>query len=159
MFKFSALPNRWRRVTAPVLASAWMPPAYWTRWVLMARLTMPRIRPITLGRMAKSNRRRPGPDHHPVLHLTDRHRVPMCSRGPCRWLVKNLGGLLFSALDSVLTFRDYYRFPIVYAGPDWAQCLRRDYRFCREVFKRARKIYQRALNRPPDLHAPFRQID
>ena len=37
MFKFSALPKRWMRVSAPVLAVPCVCPAFCTRWVAITR--------------------------------------------------------------------------------------------------------------------------
>ncbi|MST95429.1 MAG: hypothetical protein EXS33_09230 [Pedosphaera sp.] len=40
------------------------------------------------------------------LFVIDLHRAQLRDRVPARWLVKDLGGLLFSALDCGLTRRD-----------------------------------------------------
>jgi len=46
------------------------------------------------------------PDWHKV-YLIDLHRVQLRKRTPKRWIVKDLAGLFFSAMDIGLTSRDY----------------------------------------------------
>ena len=51
------------------------------------------------------------------LVLIDLHRMQIRRRTPMRWIVKDLGGLYFSAMDATgLTSRDLYRFIVAYSG-------------------------------------------
>lgn len=77
----------------------------------------------------------------PFLNLIDLHRAQVRSAVPCRWLVKDLGGLLFSALEKDITKRDLLRFVKKYKGE--LMSLRTDKVFWSKVIVRARKLYVR----------------
>jgi heptose I phosphotransferase len=79
-----------------------------------------------------------------ALHLIDLHRVQERRAVPARWLIKDLGGLLFSALDAGLTRRDLLRFVEHYRERPW-----------REVLKRERKFWLRVWNNAVALYRPF----
>ena len=81
------------------------------------------------------------------LYLIDLHRVQIRKSVPTRWLIKDLGGLLFSAMDSGLTSSDLIRFLRVY-HPDYQQILRKKNGFWRKVYKNARTLYQGYHQRP-----------
>lgn len=91
----------------------------------------------------------------PMLHLIDLHRVQIRERVPLRWLVKDLGGLLFSALDIGLTFRDYCRFLREYTGSDLRHLLRKDSLPLGRIIDRAVGIYRRDFGRTPALPRAF----
>ena len=77
--------------------------------------------------------------HESALSLIDLHRAQLRKRVPRRWLVKDLGGLLFSALEKPISRRDLFRFVRSYSGS--LATLRRDRAFWRAVIKRARNLY------------------
>jgi heptose I phosphotransferase len=82
------------------------------------------------------------PQQHPLnLHLIDLHRVQFRDKVPFRWQVKDLGGLLFSAMDIGLTDRDRQLFVEAYTGLDQAQTCKKDARLWRAVQQNADKLY------------------
>ena len=74
------------------------------------------------------------------LYLIDLHRAQLRRRVPRRWLVKDIGGLYFSAMDIGLTRRDLFRFVRDYSGLPLRDALRDD--FWRDVQARADKLYR-----------------
>ena len=76
----------------------------------------------------------------PQLNLIDLHRAQLRRKVPKRWLVKDLGGLLFSALEKGLTRRDLLRFIRIYSGG--LDRLRTDKGFWRDVVERACRLYE-----------------
>lgn len=94
-------------------------------------------------------------DEHQDLRLIDLHRAQIRSRVPDRWLVKDLGALLFSAFDRQLTRRDLLRFLRVYRGEDWRTSLRQQRGFWRRVMSRARQLY---LQDHPTLPDALREL-
>jgi heptose I phosphotransferase len=81
------------------------------------------------------------------IYLMDLHRVEQRDRLPSRWAVKDIAGLLYSALfDSkgiVLNRSDMIRFIEAYTGESWREALagRRD--FWRRVLQRIMRTYKR----------------
>lgn len=89
------------------------------------------------------------------LPLIDLHRSQIRAKVPRRWLVKDLGALLFSAVDCEITDRDLVAFLRVYLGPSWKSQLSSDAEFWREVLSRAGKFYQRHREKPMVLPGLF----
>lgn len=87
----------------------------------------------------------------PELYLIDLHRVQMRERVPRRWLVKDLGGLLFSALDAGLTSRDLLRFLALYRNRPWRDARQADPELWRQVARNAADLYARLRRRPAPL--------
>jgi heptose I phosphotransferase len=85
------------------------------------------------------------------LVLIDLHRVQARERVPERWLVKDLGGLLFSALDAGLTRRDLLRFIEAYRETPWREVLAREDAFWRKVRMNAARLYRPFHRREPPL--------
>lgn len=85
------------------------------------------------------------------LVLIDLHRVQMRDRVPERWLVKDLGGLLFSALDAGLTRRDLLRFIEAYCETSWREVLAREPGLWMMVRKNALRLYRSFHHREPPL--------
>jgi len=85
------------------------------------------------------------------LHLIDLHRLQQRPTVPRRWLVKDLGSLVFSALDVGLTSADCARYLRVYLGSDWSASLRKNHKLWQAIIKRACKLYQRFHNKAPKL--------
>jgi heptose I phosphotransferase len=85
----------------------------------------------------------------PVLSLIDLHRAQLRHTLPVRWRVKDISGLLFSAMDIGLTSRDLARFMQIYSGKTLRQTLADDNKFWRQVLKRANKMYLEANSQLP----------
>lgn len=85
----------------------------------------------------------------PSLILIDLHRMQKRARVPRRWLVKDLAGLLFSALDAPLNPRDCLRFLRTYRGEDWRASLKRERALWEAVHREAVRLYQNFHHRPP----------
>jgi hypothetical protein len=75
------------------------------------------------------------------LSLIDLHRVQLRRRTPERWIVKDIGGLYFSAMRIGLTRRDIYRFMIAYRGKPLRATLTADARFWSRCRLRAWSLY------------------
>lgn len=91
------------------------------------------------------------PDDALDLVLIDLHRVQIRAEVPKRWRVKDLGGLLFSALDAGLTRRDLLRFLAAYREQPWREVLRHEPGFWRKVGKNAERLYRPFHHREPPL--------
>lgn len=87
------------------------------------------------------------------LYLVDLHRAHLRAVAPRRWVVKDIGGLYFSAHDIGLTRRDVLRFMRFYRGKSLRETLGDDAAFWRDCKARARQIYMRYLKREP--HFPL----
>lgn len=83
------------------------------------------------------------------LTLIDLHRVQMRPCVPERWLVKDLGGLLFSAMDAGITRRDLLRFIQAYRQRPWRKVLESEGPFWRKVWKNAVRLYRPFHHREP----------
>jgi len=83
------------------------------------------------------------------IYLLDLHRAQIRKRVPWRWLVKDIGGLYFSALDIGLSRRDVFRFMRAYGQKPLRRLLAEDGDFWRAVARRARQIYVRDHRREP----------
>ncbi len=78
----------------------------------------------------------------PVLHLIDLHRAQIRHNVPRRWIVKDLGSLLFSAFEKNLTKRDLLRFVRVYSNRPLREVLVTDSEFWDDVIARAIKLWR-----------------
>lgn len=87
----------------------------------------------------------------PRLNVIDLHRVQIRSAVPERWLVKDLGGLLFSTFDIGLSRRDWFRFLREYRQEPLRVVLTEQHAFWSKVLTRALQIYQRDFGRLPSL--------
>jgi heptose I phosphotransferase len=90
------------------------------------------------------------------LVLIDLHRVQIRPRVPTRWLVKDLGGLLFSAFDAGLTLRDLLRFIEAYREEPWRKVLEHEGPFWHQVWLNAVHLYRPFHRREPPLTLPRR---
>ena len=77
------------------------------------------------------------------LFLVDLHRAQIRAKTPQRWVVKDIGGLYFSAADIGLTKRDVLRFISVYSNKSLRRSLSEDSEFWASVKQRAANIYRR----------------
>ena len=73
--------------------------------------------------------------------LIDLHRTQLRKKTPLRWLIKDIGSLLFSAMDIGLTKADKIRFVKNYYNTDLRQLTESDIKFWFDVQKRAKKLY------------------
>ena len=76
-----------------------------------------------------------------TLYLIDLHRVQMRAKTPMRWMVKDISGLYFSAMDIGLTGRDILRFLACYFDQPWREVIASKQRFLKRVEKRAICLY------------------
>ncbi len=86
----------------------------------------------------------------PQLHLIDLHRAQIRKHIPRRWLIKDLSGLWFSAMDCGLTRRDLLRFIKFYAADNNLPSFN-DKRFWRQVEEKAVKLYHKTFKHSPML--------
>jgi heptose I phosphotransferase len=83
------------------------------------------------------------------LYLMDLHRAQIRGQVPRRWLIKDLGGLYYSALDIGLGRRDILRFVRAYGGRPLRELFGADRSFWQAVRNRAGQIYRRDHGREP----------
>lgn len=76
------------------------------------------------------------------LVVIDLHRALVKSRLGTRWIIKDLAGLWFSAMDAGLTQRDLLRFVRAYRQDSLRQILCSETPFWRAVLQRALKLYR-----------------
>lgn len=74
------------------------------------------------------------------LFLIDLHRVQIRKKVPQRWLIKDLSGLYFSAMQIGLSKRDFYRFIKIYQGQPLRECFQQRTKFWNKVEHKANKI-------------------
>jgi heptose I phosphotransferase len=77
------------------------------------------------------------------LVVIDLHRALVKQRLALRWIVKDIAGLWFSAMDAGLTQRDLLRFLRAYRQDDLRTLLPREAGFWRDVEARALALYRR----------------
>ena len=85
------------------------------------------------------------------ITLMDLHRAQLRWRVPERWLVKDLGGLLFSCLNLDFNRRDFYRFLKIYFGSELRSLLQEQGPRLERIVQRARAIYKRDFGHAPWL--------
>jgi len=83
------------------------------------------------------------------LSLIDLHRVQIRKRTPLRWVVKDIGGLYFSAMRIGLTRRDLYRFMQVYRDSSLRVTLHEDGKFWSRCRLRASSLYHSVYHELP----------
>lgn len=97
------------------------------------------------------------PDEMPVdpddlhLHVIDLHRAQIRRRVPTRWIVKDLAGLYFSAMDIGLTRTDCLRFMATYEQKPLREILRTRRRFWRRVARTAVALFRKHFGTTPTL--------
>lgn len=89
--------------------------------------------------------------NEPDVTLVDLHRAQLRIQVPERWLVKDIGGLLFSSLNLGFSRRDYYRFLTVYFARDIRSVLGEHSVLLQKIVRRARKTYLRDFGHMPNL--------
>lgn len=85
-------------------------------------------------------------------YLIDLHRAQIRKKTPRRWLVKDLGGLYFSAMDCGLKYRDLLRFMRHYSDNGLRGALGNDLYFWHQVAKNAEQLYRKEHGvAPPEI--------
>jgi heptose I phosphotransferase len=90
-------------------------------------------------------------DDQLTLHVIDLHRMQIRNRTPPRWIIKDISGLMFSALDAELTSRDYLRFLSDYWEAPWRERWTTSKSWRRAVLRRAVSLYRSEHGREPRL--------
>lgn len=90
------------------------------------------------------------------LYLIDLHRSQVRKQVPKRWLVKDLGGLYFSAAPLALTRTDLLRFVRAYRGQKASVALRQHPSLWRGARGEAERLYQRHYHQAPSLPLAYR---
>ncbi len=80
--------------------------------------------------------------------LIDLHRAQIRSKIPMRWVIKDLAGLYFSAMDLGLNKNDIYKFMKIYSGTSLKECLK-NINFWKQIEKRAIKLYIKDMGKEP----------
>lgn len=101
------------------------------------------------------------------LYLMDLHRVEQRDELPERWAVKDIAGLLYSALfDSkgiILNRSDLIRFIVAYTGEDWRDALSERHDFWLAILVRVYRTYKKdhgvAPPWPPLLQEWYQQYN
>jgi len=79
---------------------------------------------------------------HPELFVIDLHRAQIRHSTPIRWQVKDVGSLLFSAVEeNVLSRNDLFRFMQIYSNKPLRQTILKDGVFWQKVKVRAQRLY------------------
>src|SRR5688572_12153507 len=82
-------------------------------------------------------------DANQPLTVIDLHRALVKTNLAERWIVKDIAGLYFSAMDAGLTRRDLFRFMKRYRDCSLRETLNKDRHFWLAVEKRALRLYQK----------------
>ncbi|MEE8125211.1 MAG: lipopolysaccharide core heptose(I) kinase RfaP [Nitrospirales bacterium] len=77
------------------------------------------------------------------LFVMDLHRAQIRKKTPPRWIVKDLGALLFSCLPFGITTQDQCRFLKVYAGMSLRDAFNTQGKLWNRVQRRARRMYDK----------------
>lgn len=88
-------------------------------------------------------------DESPEIYLVDLHRAQLRPTIPERWLIKDLGGLLFSSLNLQFTLRDYLYFLKMYFAQDLRFLLKEQESMLKKITARAIKTYCRDFGHAP----------
>lgn len=87
----------------------------------------------------------------PEIYLVDLHRAQLRTQVPERWLVKDLGGLLFSSLNLHFTRRDYCYFMRMYFAQDLRAIVMEHKTLLEKITARACATYRRDFGHDPLL--------
>lgn len=74
-------------------------------------------------------------------YLIDLHRCQQRAQVPLRWRAKDLGGLLYSSMDTGMSARDYFRFIKIYSDKPLREALRDN--LWSAVLVNAEKLYRK----------------
>ena len=88
----------------------------------------------------------------PTLFVIDLHRAQIREHTPLRWRVKDVGSLLFSAIEeNAISRNDFFRFMEAYSGKPLRETILEDSLFWMKVMIRARKLYLKKNRKLPSL--------
>lgn len=87
---------------------------------------------------------------NPKLFVIDLHRAQIRKKTPHRWIVKDVAGLWFSAMDIGLTKKDIFRFIKIYSNSSLKHELHQNLSFWKEVNSKAIALYKKDFKREPD---------
>ena len=82
--------------------------------------------------------------------LIDLHRAQIRKKTPRRWIIKDLGGLYFSAMEIGLTQRDLFRFMRIYADSPLRDVLQSNRAFWANVKRTAESLFLKEFGVSPD---------
>ncbi len=85
------------------------------------------------------------------LYLIDLHRSQLRKSTPKRWVIKDLSGLYFSALDIGLSDRDLLRFVRIYTGLPLKQALKQFDWLWQPLMKKAAKLQARTERKGSEI--------
>lgn len=88
-----------------------------------------------------------GEDAGKKVFVIDLHRAQIRKRVPRRYLVKDLGGLCFSAMDNGLSMHDALRFIRIYSGQSLKKEFATNGELWKDVLVCARRLYHKEFNR------------
>ena len=77
---------------------------------------------------------------NPRVFVLDLHRAQLRARTPVRWIIKDLGALLFSCGETGITQRDVFRFLRKYCNKNLRDILLQEKRFWEAVMAKTSKI-------------------
>ena len=80
------------------------------------------------------------------LYLIDFHRVQIRKKTPHRWIIKDIAGLYFSAMDIGLTKYDLFRFIKIYKKKSLREIFKNEKHFFKQVQKKAEALYEKLNN-------------
>ncbi|WP_062064622.1 lipopolysaccharide core heptose(I) kinase RfaP [Cellvibrio sp. OA-2007] len=92
-------------------------------------------------------------DQAPEIYLVDLHRAQLRPRVPERWLIKDLGGLLFSSLNLRFSQRDYCYFMRIYFAQNLRAVFTQQKTRLGKIAVRACTTYRRDFGHDPLLFA------
>jgi len=75
--------------------------------------------------------------------LIDLHRALVKEKLAKRWIIKDIAGLYYSAMNIGLTRRDFLRFIKYYSKGSLRMSLTRDKNFWRRIEQRAQRMYEK----------------
>lgn len=79
----------------------------------------------------------------PKIFVIDLHRAQIRKKTPSRWIIKDVAGLWFSAMEVGLTRLDILRFMKIYSNRTLRDILRLDASFWKAVHKKACRLYKK----------------
>lgn len=82
-----------------------------------------------------------------TVSVLDLHRAQLRQKVPLRWLVKDLGGLLFSVLNTPLTKRHWFYFIREYQQCSLRKSLQHDSKLWHKVLSRADQLQRKAVRK------------
>lgn len=86
----------------------------------------------------------------PKLFVIDLHRAQIRKKTPHRWIVKDVAGIWFSAMNIGLTKKDIFRFIKIYSNDSLKNELNKNLAFWKEVNSKAIALYRKEFKKKPD---------